>query len=157
MLNPCTTFAGGINPFQGLGALPSTQAKHIMSIPAKPARKNAKRVAKDEDYSTPWQPPKVVGVQHHVDMVDFVICNDPLPKGRPLVKGGKYDDLFQQLGRGQAIKCPPGSVAAVQHSLRKWIRVQRVPNVMVKTCKNYGDGLGRVWLLAAPGAAAPKA
>ena len=171
---PCTTFANGINPF-ATGNAAQVLLNHPieitpMPIPAKPARKNAKRL-KDEDYSTAYKPPmdapdqnimrtdapvastttKAARAQSHIDVAKFVICDDPLPKGRTLIKGGKYDALFQQLGRGQAIKCPPGAVAALQHSLRKWLKVQRVPGVMVKTCRNYGDGLGRVWLLAEPG------
>lgn len=177
LTGPRTTFAGGNNPFTGLGARPVPTLQldpPIMQKPAKPARKNAKRL-KDEDYSTDYQPPvdaidrsvmrkdapvavvnesltteaapKVASLQRHIDHTGFVICDDPLPASRS-IGPGKYDALFQQLGRGQAIKCPPDAVASTQHALRKWVKEQRVTGVLIKTCKDYGDGFGRVWLLA---------
>ena len=181
---PCTKFANGINPF-ATGNAAQVLLNHpieitLMPIPAKPARKNAKRL-KDEDYSTDYQPPvdaidrsvmrkdapvavvnesltteaapKVASLQRHIDHTGFVICDDPLPASRS-IGPGKYDALFQQLGRGQAIKCPPDAVASTQHALRKWVKEQRVTGVLIKTCKDYGDGFGRVWLLAEPGAKA---
>jgi hypothetical protein len=181
MLSPCTTFANGINPFaagnsaRALFTHPTEVT--LMQPPAKPARKNAKLI-KDEDYSTPYQPPidavdrsvmrkdapvvassspkvasaaaKVASAQRQFDSAAFVICDDPLPASRN-IGPGKYDALFQQLGRGQAIKCPPDAVASTQHALRKWVKEQRVTGVLIKTCKDYGDGFGRVWLLAEPG------
>lgn len=181
LTSPRTTFAGGNNPFTGLGARPVPTLQLDPPTMQKPARKNAKIRIKDEDYSTPYKPPmeaidrsvmrkdapvavvnesltteaapKVASPQRHIDHTGFVICDDPLPTGRPLGMG-KYDDLFQQLGRGQAIKCPPEAVASVQHALRKWVKAQNVTQVLIKTCKDYGDGLGRVWLLAEPGAKA---
>ena len=175
LISPRTTFVGGNNPFTGLGARPVPTLQldpPAMQIPAKPARKNAKRL-KDEDYGTPYQPPaleailhqvqakasapkvasdtpKVASPQRHIDTAEFVICNDPLPASRS-IGPGKYDVLFVKLGRGQAIKCPPDAVASTQHALRKWVKEQRVTGVLIKTCKDYGDGFGRVWLLAEPG------
>jgi hypothetical protein len=170
LISPRTTFVGGNNPFTGLGARPVPTLEldpPAMQKPAKPARKNAKRL-KDEDYSTPYQPPmeppkvasdtpkvasaaaKVASPQRQFDSAAFVICDDPLPASR-IIGPGKYDALFQQLGRGQAIKCPPDAVASTQHALRKWVKEQRVTGVLIKTCKDYGDGFGRVWLLAEPG------
>lgn len=179
LTSPRTTFVGGNNPFTGLGARPVPTLQLDPPAMQKPARKNAKRL-KDEDYGTPYQPPaletilhqvqakasapkvasdnpkvasdtaKVASPQRHIDTAEFVICNDPLPASRS-IGPGKYDALFQQLGRGQAIKCPPDAVASTQHALRKWVKEQRVTGVLIKTCKDYGDGFGRVWLLAEPG------
>lgn len=179
MLSAAGSFQSVLAPGIAWPGRPLIKPISIMQTPAKPARKNAKRL-KDEDYATPYQPPaletilhqvtakasapkvasdtpkvaseaaKVASPQRHIDTAEFVICNDPLPASRN-IGPGKYDALFQQLGRGQAIKCPPDAVASTQHALRKWVKEQRVTGVLIKTCKDYGDGFGRVWLLAAPG------
>jgi len=155
-----TTFANGNNPFQGLGALPSTQPKTIMQKPAKPSKQKPR--LKDEDYATDYKPPVTVpelATQpelatkiRYVDTGVLSICNDPLPTGRSMSKG-KYDDIFQALKVGQAVKCQSPTVSLIQGALRKFIRVHGMQSVVVRTCKDYGDGFGRVWMLAEPGKA----
>jgi len=158
---PCTTFARGINPFQGLGALPSTQPEPAMQKPAKPSKVKTK--LKDEDYSTPYKPPMAdpvaapavsqnavpVAKMRYVDTANLVICDDPLPLGRSIVEG-KYDDKFKAMKIGQAVKCPPAAVGLIQNAMRKFVKVRGLNGVVVRTCKDYGDGLGRVWMLAEP-------
>lgn len=161
-MTPCTTFARGINPFQCLGALPSTNPKSAMQKPAKPTRKYTKRI-KDEDYSTPYKPPMAdpvaapavsqnaapVAKMRYVDTANLIICDDPLPLGRSIVEG-KYDNKFKAMKIGQAVKCPPAAVGMIQGAMRKFIKVRGMKGVVVRTCKDYGDGLGRVWMLAEP-------
>lgn len=150
MLSPCTTFARGINPFQGLGALPSKSPKPIMQKPAKPSKLKAR--LKDEDYATDYKPPSdnaKPAKMHYVDTGELSICDDPLPTGRSIVEG-KYDDMFRALKVGQAVKCPAPAVGLIQGAMRKFIRVRGMQHVVVRTCKDYGDGLGRVWMLAEP-------
>jgi len=59
---PRTTFVGGVNPFDALAVFLTTPPKKSRTMkpktpgrPAKPA--TAKTLPKDEDYSTPYQPP----------------------------------------------------------------------------------------------------
>ena len=179
MLSPCTTFANGINPFAAGNAAhallnhPTEDAP--MPIPAKPARKNAKRL-KDEDYSTAYKPPMIKPEDcdnegcgeliepapkvatsapelatkiRYVDATNLVICDDPLPLGRSIVEG-KYDEKFKAMKIGQAVKCLPAAVGLTQNAMRKFIKVRGLKGVVVRTCKDYGDGLGRVWMLAEP-------
>lgn len=157
-----TTFANGINPFQGLGALPPTLPEPAMQKPAKPSKVKTK--LKDEDYSTPYKPPMdSPGVKdsltahadakrtkiRYVDATNLEICDDPLPSGRSIVEG-KYDDKFRAMKIGQAVKCPPAAVGLIQGAMRKFVKVRGLEGVVVRTCKDYGDGLGRVWMLAEP-------
>lgn len=166
LTSPRTTFVGGNNPFAGLYARPVPTLKldpPIMQKPAKPAAKNAKRL-KDEDYTTPYKPPmdaptlrnsRTVDTApkrekiRYVDTADLSICDDPLPLGRSIVEG-KYDDKFKTMKIGQAVKCPPAAVGLIQNAMRKFVKVRGLKGVVVRTCKDYGDGLGRVWMLAEP-------
>ena len=74
------------------------------------------------------------------------ICNDPLPAARAS-SGNKYEPLFKAMKLGQAIKCQPTEVGRLGGALRKYVELHAL-NGTVKTIKDYGDGKGRVWLLA---------
>jgi len=149
-----TTFANGTNPFQGLGSMSTLQK------PAKPAKTRLK----DEYYSTPYQPPALEPVAHppltgatmkpknakvdHVDTSKIEICSDPLPESRAL-PGSKYEAVFKGLKMGQSLKCQPDDVGKVSAALRKWIELNHLQG-NVRSMKDYGDGMGRVWMLALP-------
>jgi hypothetical protein len=81
------------------------------------------------------------------------ICSDPLPAGRAN-PGNKYEALYSQLTLGQCIKCQPGEVGRVANSLRKWVKGQRQGGT-VRSIRDYGDGKGRVWWIAAQPKAKP--
>lgn len=75
------------------------------------------------------------------------ITSDPLPTKR-LVEGA-YDQLYRKLSVGQSIKCDSKRVNAMANGLRSWIDKNNKREVWgVKACTNYGDGFGRVWLVA---------
>ena len=57
---------------------------------------------------------------------------------------------------GQAIKCTPSEVGPIALALRKFVEVNKLKAKIAST-KNYGDGLGRVWMLAAEPAPVVKA
>ena len=76
------------------------------------------------------------------------ICDDPLPTHRTLPTG-KYDTLLLTLKPGKAIKCKTDDVGKVAAALRKLIDNGKVKGA-VRTMANYGDGMGRVWLVALP-------
>lgn len=156
--NAKTTFAKGINPFQGLGALPTTNPAQTMQTPAKPAKTRLK----DEYYSTDYKPPALQPIAHqpttttpmkhakvdHVDTSKIEICSDPLPESRAL-PGSKYEAVFKGLKMGQSLKCQPDDVGKVSAALRKWIELNHLQG-NVRSMKDYGDGMGRVWMLALP-------
>lgn len=73
------------------------------------------------------------------------ICSDPLPQGRSS-PGFKYAALFLSMKVGQCVKCQPDEVGRIAGALKKWIELQGGRG-MVRTIKDYGDGLGRVWWL----------
>lgn len=75
------------------------------------------------------------------------ICDDPLPSHRASV-GNKYEATIKAMKIGQAIKCLPSEIGRVSGAVRKFITVNKV-KAKVKTIKDYGDGKGRVWMLAA--------
>lgn len=85
----------------------------------------------------------------HIDPATLVICNDALPSHRAKA-GRKYADLFKDLKHGQAVKCKPEHVGQLSGALRKWIEDGHTTG-MVRSMRDYGDGLGRVWLLADAG------
>jgi hypothetical protein len=83
-----------------------------------------------------------------IDIASLSLSNDPIPTHRKVV-GSKYDDFFASLKiGGPAIKCPAGTAASkLATALRKYAERQRW-TCDIKTMSDYGDGFGRVWLIA---------
>jgi hypothetical protein len=82
-----------------------------------------------------------------IDLKLLSICDDEMPteRAKPV---SKYEPLFSKMKIGQAIKCPAGSTAAkLANSLRTHADRHGIECV-IKTMSDYGDGFGRVWLLA---------
>lgn len=79
------------------------------------------------------------------DLSQITVCDDPLPNHRAL-PCGKYDAILAKLKVGQGIKCPPADVGKVSSAMRKWIATNKI-NATVRSMSNYGDGMGRVWML----------
>lgn len=77
------------------------------------------------------------------------ICSDPIVPRRARVEG-KYDHMFKAMKPGQAIKCDTADVDKIQQAMRTYIVALNVPGVVVKGMRDYGDGMGRVWMLAKP-------
>lgn len=154
-----TTFANGINPFAGLGAMPKvkpithTQPKPIMQKPAKPAK--TKRTT--EDYSTPYQPPAAEVAAEpaapaddaDLDSLGLSITNDPFLASA--VGGNKYSTVFERMQLGQCVRVRTDSVDKVSNALRKWVGYKGL-SAHVKARPSYctDTGFGRVWLLAGP-------
>lgn len=82
-----------------------------------------------------------------IDPSTLVVCDDPLP-GHRASCGNKYEEVLMSLKHGQCVKCAPSAVGGVAGALRKLIEHKKVTGT-VRTMKNYGDGLGRVWLMPA--------
>lgn len=80
------------------------------------------------------------------------VCSDPLPAGRAS-PGFKYEKVFAGMTMGQCVKCKPDEVGRVSGSLKKWISMNSRVG-MVRSMKNYGDGMGRVWWI--PGQAVTR-
>jgi hypothetical protein len=80
----------------------------------------------------------------HVDPSKLTIGNDPLPAHR--ARANKYADLMAKLKPGQCIKCKSDQVGAVASAVKKHIENNRL-DCTVRLTKNYGDGMGRVWLM----------
>ena len=93
-----------------------------------------------------------------VDPDTLTLCNDPLPshRARP---GCKYAAVFGTMKPGQAIKCGPDDVNRIANALRKHIETHAatLAGCLVRSIRDYGDGLGRVWLVGAPKPAAKVA
>lgn len=80
------------------------------------------------------------------DPATLEICNDPVPMCRAS-SGNKYEAKLKALKLGQAIKCAPGEIGRVSGAMRKFIEVKKL-DAVVRSMKDYGDGKGRVWMLA---------
>lgn len=89
------------------------------------------------------------------DPSTLVICDDPLPSHRA-VYGNKYAPIFKTMKLGQAIKCTPSEVGPIALALRKFVEVNKLKAKIAST-KDYGDGRGRVWMLAVEPAPVVKA
>jgi len=122
----------------------------------KPQQHNAKTIFAGNRHPitgasmTPKKAPAVF-----VDPEQLSICNDPLPNHRAK-PGGKYDEILKNLKVGQCIKCPPADVGKITGALRKFIGEGGDVKGAIRSMSNYGDGMGRVWLVALP-AKTPKA
>lgn len=103
-------------------------------------------------------------IQHHdktrmpnipVNLELLTICNDPIPTHRAQTEG-KYDALLKSLKPGQCIKCPTTDVERIGNAIRKHIE-RHHPTCMLRSMRDYGDGMGRVWMLPRPEKLNPKA
>ncbi len=74
------------------------------------------------------------------------ITNDPLPAGRAS-SGNKYAGLLAKLKPGQCIKCSTAETGRISNAMRKHLRLAG-ETFAVRSIKDYGDGMGRVWWLA---------
>ena len=155
---PCTTFARGVNPFQGLGALPSTQPEPAMQKTAKPSKIKTK--LKDEDYSTPYKPPMepvepAPATQPrqptaYIDPAGLEIKDDPLPAHRAS-HAYKYHQVFDRMKPGQCVRCTTADVGKVSGALRKYLELKGKKCQVRSVVRYAGDeGYGRVWMLAEP-------
>ena len=82
------------------------------------------------------------------DPATIEICDDPIPSHRASC-GNKYEAILSNLKVGQAIKCQPSEVGRMSGALRKWVAEKNIKGA-VRSMKDYGDGKGRVWLIALP-------
>ena len=121
----------------------------LKTIPAKPVKD---KIFKDEDYSTPYQPPvaptaPTAGLPAHLKAMGLSVSQDPLPDGRSVSLGSKYDAIFAPLQYGQCIVAPTEMIGRISNGLRKYLKTQKKPGI-VRTALRYApDGTGRVWLL----------
>lgn len=81
-----------------------------------------------------------------IDPSTLEVCDDPIP-GHRASSGNKYETVLLSLKHGQCVKCAPSEVGGVAGALRKLIEHKKLTGA-VRTMKNYGDGKGRVWLMA---------
>ena len=127
MTTASTRFANGFNPFTG---------QKVTNSPMTPSRKTPKT------NSLP------------VDIDSLCICDDPFPAHRSRTDG-KYTALLSKLKPGQSIKCQRADVDRIANAIKKHI-AQHHPACMVRTMRNYGDGMGRVWMLPMTDKRKPK-
>lgn len=84
------------------------------------------------------------------DLSKCEITSDPLPVSRTLPEG-KYKSIFDNLKPGQCLKIPAAEIGRVSNALRKHIETHLDKSKFaVRSVKNYGDGMARVWLIELP-------
>lgn len=74
------------------------------------------------------------------------ITDDAVPAGRAS-PGFKYAGILAKMKQGQCIKCAPAEVSRVSNAMRKHLTLANEV-FAVRTIKDYGDGMARVWWLA---------
>lgn len=148
MTSPATTFAGSVNPFTGLGTLPSILAA------ARAAESTSNTTQDSMTQPKPAKPPKPAVTREYIDPDALVVCDDPMPSGR--AAPDKYAAVFDQLKLGQCVKCKPDQVSLISGAMRKWAKQRSKPCIVRATARYPSDGQGRVWLLADPKAKARK-
>ena len=106
------------------------------------------RNARQRGAHRPFKDAKMTRAQtKRIDPSTLVVCNDPIP-GHRASCGNKYETVLKSLKYGQCVKCAPSAVGGVAGALRKMIELGKVAGV-VRTMRDYGDGMGRVWLMEA--------
>lgn len=60
----------------------------------------------------------------------------------------KYDDVFEQLGIGDCIRCENGEHNTIATALRKFVKTRGM-KAIVRSLGRCDDGAARVWLLKA--------
>ena len=75
----------------------------------------------------------------------LLIVNDA-PRAVRVQKEHKYDQTFAAMRHGQAIKCSRADLASIASAMRRYV-VRTGADAHVKTAPDYGDGMGRVWLM----------
>jgi len=88
-------------------------------------------------------------VHNPVDPSALSVCSDPLPAHR-MRPDCKYLAVFNQLKPGLAVKCPTDDANRIANALRKHIEAhpKELGGCTVRSTGDYGDGAGRVWLVA---------
>jgi hypothetical protein len=86
------------------------------------------------------QPPKPT------DASALEVCDDQVPAHR-VSFGNKYESILKTMKLGQCIKCKPDEIGRVAGAMRNYVAAKKI-NATVRTIKDYGDGKGRVWMLA---------
>lgn len=135
-----------VTPMGGKADQPKPTASTPFPALAKTFEKEFDKAAKRDKPAKAPQTGKAV--YQPIDPATLTICNDPVLSTKPVV-GTKYGDILAALKVGQAIKCPPNAVGHLCGAMRKHIKTMGLTHI-VRSTKDYGDGLGRVWMLAAP-------
>lgn len=80
---------------------------------------------------------------------ELAICDDPPPRTTLGPRTSKYADRFEKMKVGQCLKCSPEKVGTVASAMRAWLqRTGKSDHQAVVSVSDYGDGKGRVWLVA---------
>lgn len=119
------------------------------SWPSVPPVKTAETPPKSKPAAPPAAPEKrkPPKVYESIRIEELSLCDDALPEGRAK-PGSKYDALFSDAVKtGKTIKTPGGAAASVSNLARTWLKRNGHPNKTTRSVGNYGDGLGRVWII----------
>ena len=136
-----------VTPMSGKADQPRPAANNpfaIAPVTQPPIKLTPKRRAKGE----------AAKAYQAINTTELSICDDPVTGSRPVV-GTKYGAILAALKPGQAIKCPTAAVGHLCGAMRKNISTKGLTHI-VRSTRDYGDGMGRVWMLEAPKAPAAK-
>jgi hypothetical protein len=75
----------------------------------------------------------------------LLIVNDK-PRSVRVGHEYKHEQTFRTMRPGQAVKCAPNEVSSIASAMRRFIE-RTGANAYVKTVPDYGDGMGRVWMM----------
>lgn len=79
---------------------------------------------------------------------ELVITNDPPPRTTLGPRSSKYVDRFEKMKVGQSLACSKEKTGVVASAMRTWLKRTGRDDLSVVSMSDYGDGKGRVWLVA---------
>lgn len=77
---------------------------------------------------------------------ELSVSNEPAPSS-PTKRGSKYTKRFEALPVGKCLKCSTDKASVVANAMRDWLRRTGQDGLAVTYVADYGDGMGRVWLV----------
>lgn len=85
-----------------------------------------------------------------VDFSQLSMSNDPLPAHKQSAKRmSKYAPLLEKMQAGECVKCPRENVVFLVKSMSRLVG-KHYPDYVLRSVMDYGDGMGRVWMLPKP-------
>ncbi len=79
----------------------------------------------------------------------FEICSDPIMQKR--APSGVYAKALASMKPGDCIKCSTEDVGKISNAMRDLVAGNKaMAGLCIRETKDYGDGMGRVWLIKKP-------
>lgn len=86
-------------------------------------------------------------VNRPVDFARLSMCDDPMPEHKkPDKRTSKYAPMLERMQAGKCVKCPRENVSFLVKNMSRLVN-KHYPGYVLRSVMDYGDGMGRVWLM----------